>query len=190
MGMAKETFVDTMLKEITDIALLQEIIERSQEKLQILAAEDEKRFSEKMRKQMVNIENDSFELGSSTPLRAASPIFAQSPTPVRSATPAGKKETSPEIEVSHESVKEESAGETTRTVANKNSSVRNLGSSKEGEDAVPFGISDVLSDEEEEEEEVKAEAKKSDDEGCGSSESDDDKEETKKAQSKAEESEI
>ena len=187
--MAKETFVDTMLKEITDIALLQEIIERSQEKLQILAAEDEKRFSEKMRKQMVNIENDSFELGSSTPLRAASPIFAQSPTPVRSATPAGKKETSPEIEVSHESVKEESAGETTSAVANKNSSVRNSGSSKEGEDAVPFGISDVLSDEEEEEEEVKkAEAKKSDDEGCGSSESDDDKEETKKAQSKAEES--
>jgi len=187
--MAKETFVDTMLKEITDIALLQEIIERSQEKLQILAAEDEKRFSEKMRKQMVNIENDSFELGSSTPLRAASPIFAQSPTPVRSATPAGKKETSPEIEVSHESVKEESAGETTSAVANKNSSVRNSGSSKEGEDAVPFGISDVLSDEEEEEEEVKKfEAKKSDDEGCGSSESDDDKEETKKAQSKAEES--
>ena len=187
--MAKETFVDTMLKDITDIALLQEIIERSQEKLQILAAEDEKRFAEKMRKQMVNIENDSFELGSSPPLRAASPIFEKSSTPVRSVTPAGKKETSPEIEVSHESVKEESGGETTSAVANKNSSVRKSGSSKEGEDAVPFGISDVLSDEEEEEEEVKkSEAKKSDDEGCGSSESDDDKEETKKAQSKAEES--
>merc|ERR1719500_1630872 len=187
--MVKETFVDTMLKDITDIALLQEIIERSQEKLQILAAEDEKRFAEKMRKQMVNIENDSFELGSSPPLRAASPIFEKSSTPVRSVTPAGKKETSPEIEVSHESVKEESGGETTSAVANKNSSVRKSGSSKEGEDAVPFGISDVLSDEEEEEEEVKkSEAKKSDDEGCGSSESDDDKEETKKAQSKAEES--
>merc|ERR1719370_2612269 len=184
--MAKETFVDTMLKDITDIALLQEIIERSQEKLQFLAAEDEKRFAEKMRKQMVNIENDSFELGSSPPLRAASPIFEKSPTPVRSVTPAGKKETSPEIEVSHESVKEESGGETTSAVANKNSSVRKSGSSKEGEDAVPFGISDVLSDEEEEEEEVKkSEAKKSDDEGCGSSESDDDKEE--KVKSKAEE---
>merc|ERR1712032_1701436 len=187
--MAKETFVDTMLKDITDIAPLQEIIERSQEKLQFLAAEDEKRFAEKMRKQMVNIENDSFELGSSPPLRAASPIFKKSPTPVRSVTPAGKKEISPEIEVSHESVKEESGGETTSAVANKNSSVRKSGSSKEGEDTVPFGISDVLSDEEEEEEGVKKSgAKKSDDEGCGSSESDDDKEETKKAQSKAEES--
>merc|ERR1712032_1400060 len=132
---------------------------------------------------------DSFELGSSPPLRAASPIFKKSPTPVRSVTPAGKKEISPEIEVSHESVKEESGGETTSAVANKNSSVRKSGSSKEGEDTVPFGISDVLSDEEEEEEGVKKSgAKKSDDEGCGSSESDDDKEETKKAQSKAEES--
>jgi len=187
--MVKETFVDTMLKDITDIALLQEIIERSQEKLQILAAEDEKRFAEKMRKQMINIENDSFELGSSPPVRAASPVIEQSCTPVRSV-----KEISPEIQVSHESVKEESGGETTSGVANKNSPVRKSASGKEGEDGVPFGISDVLSDEEEEEEgvcdvkEKKSEAKKSDDEGCGSSESDDDKEETKKAQSKAEES--
>merc|ERR1712032_1608275 len=57
---------------------------------------------------------DSFELGSSPPLRAASPILEKSPTPVRSVTPAGKKEISPEIEVSHESVKEESGGETTK----------------------------------------------------------------------------
>merc|ERR1719228_235446 len=99
--MVKDTFVDTMLKDITDIALLQEIIERSQEKLQILAAEDEKRFADKMRKQMVNIENDSFELGSSPPMRAASPIMAKSPTPVRSATP--KKEITPEKQVAHES---------------------------------------------------------------------------------------
>merc|ERR1719447_1180909 len=192
--MAKETFVDMMLKDITDIALLQEVIERSQEKLQILAAEDEKRFADKMRKQMVSIENDSFELGSSPPMRAGSPIMEKSWTPVGSVTPAEKKETSPEIQVSHESVKEESGGETTSAVANKNSPVRKSASSKEGEDDVPFGISDVLSDEEEEEEEVcdvkekKPEAKKSDDEGLGSSESDDDKEETKKAQSKAEES--
>jgi len=191
--MVKETFVDTMLKDITDIALLQEIIERSQEKLQILAAEDEKRFAEKMRKQMVNIENDSFELGSSPPIRAASPIVEKSWTPVRSSTPAGKKETSPEKQVAHESVKEESGGETTSAVANENSPVRKSASSKEGEGDVPFGISDVLSDEEEEEgvcdvKEKTSEAKKSDDEGCGSSESDDDKEETKKAESKAEES--
>jgi len=191
--MVKETFVDTMLKDITDIALLQEIIERSQEKLQILAAEDEKRFAEKMRKQMVNIENDSFELGSSPPIRAASPIVEKSWTPVRSSTPAGKKETSPEKQVAHESVKEESGGKTTSAVANENSPVRKSASSKEGEGDVPFGISDVLSDEEEEEgvcdvKEKTSEAKKSDDEGCGSSESDDDKEETKKAESKAEES--
>ena len=191
--MVKETFVDTMLKDITDIALLQEIIERSQEKLQILAAEDEKRFAEKMRKQMVNIENDSFELGSTPPIRAASPIVEKSWTPVRSSTPAGKKETSPEKQVTHESVKEESGGETTSAVANENSPVRKSASGKEGEGDVPFGISDVLSDEEEEEgvcdvKEKTSEAKKSDDEGCGSSESDDDKEETKKAESKAEES--
>merc|ERR1719331_767985 len=78
-------------------------------------------------------------------------------------------------------------------VANENSPVRKSASSKEEEGDVPFGISDVLSDEEEEErvsdvKEKKSDAKKSDDEGCGSSESDDDKEETKKEQSKAEES--
>merc|ERR1719460_2797990 len=184
-----------MLKDITDIALLQEIIERSQEKLQILAAEDEKRFAEKMRKQMVNIENDSFELGSTPPIRAASPIVEKSWTPVRSSTSAGKKETSPEKQVAHESVKEESGGETTSAVANENSPVRKSASGKEGEGDVPFGISDVLSDEEEEEgvcdvKEKTSEAKKSDDEGCGSSESDDDKEETKKAESNAEETKV
>jgi len=136
---------DTMLKDITDIALLQEVIERSQEKLQILAAEDEKRFAEKMRKQMVNIENDSFELGSSPPMRAASPIMAKSPTPVRSATP--KKEISLEKQVARESVSEESGGETTSAVANKKLESK----TSKADDEVPFGISDVLSDEEEEE---------------------------------------
>merc|ERR1719210_2758278 len=170
--MAKETFVDTMLKDITDIALLQEVIERSQEKLQILAAEDEKRFADKMRKQMVNIENDSFELGSSPPMRAASPIMAKSPTPVRSGTP--RKEISPEKQVTLESVSKESGGETTSAVANKK-----LESKAEKTDE----------EEEEEEKEIitkeKSDAKKSDDEGLGSSESDDDKEE--KVESKAEE---
>merc|ERR550534_2476832 len=155
----------------------------SQEKLQILAAEDEKRFAEKMRKQMVNIENDSFELGSSPPMRAASPIMAKSPTPVRSATP--KKEISPEKQVARESVSKESGGETTSAVANKKVESK----AEKTDDEVPFGISDVLSDEEEEEKEIitkeKSDAKKSDDEGLGSSESDDDKEE--KVESKAEE---
>merc|ERR1712233_295814 len=131
-------------------------------------------------------ENDSFELGSSPPLRAASPIIEKSLTPVRSVTPAVKRKTSPET--AHQSVKEESAGETTIAVAKENSPVRKSASSKEGEDNVPFGISDVLSDVEEEEVCDVKEAKKSDDEGCGSSESDDDKEDSKKAQSKAEES--
>ena len=192
--MVKETFVDTMLKDITDIALLQEVIERSQEKLQILAAEDEKRFAEKMRKQMVNIENDSFELGSSPPLRGASPMIEKKSTPLRSVTPAAEtKETSTEIQDGLKSVKEESEEGSTSAVANKNPPVRKSASGKEGEDHVPFGISDVLSDEEEEvgDGEVKkekSEAKMSHDEGCGSSESDDDKDETKKAESKAEES--
>merc|ERR1711936_1110949 len=192
--MAKETFVDTMLKDITDIALLQEVIERSQEKLQILAAEDEKRFAEKMRKQMVNIENDSFELGSSQPLRGASPIIEKKSTPLRSVTPAAEtKEISTEIQDGLKSAKEESEEGSTSAVANKNPPVRKSASGKEGEDHVPFGISDVLSDEEEEvgDGEVKkekSEDKNSHDEGCGSSESDDDKDETKKVESKAEES--
>merc|ERR1719284_683608 len=96
---------------------------------------------------MVNIENDSFELGSSPPMRAASPIMAKSPTPVRSATP--KKEISPEKQVARESVGKESGGETTSAVANKKLESK----AEKTDDEVPFGISDVLSDEEEEEEE-------------------------------------
>merc|ERR1719369_587736 len=73
--MAKETFVDTMIKDITDIALLQEVIDRSQEKLLILSAEDERRFAEKMRQsKLINVENDSFEIGSATPDRAVTPV--------------------------------------------------------------------------------------------------------------------
>merc|ERR1719275_134231 len=107
-------------------------------------------------------------------------------TPLRSVTPAAEtKETSTEIQDGLKSVKEESEEGSTSAVANKNPHVRKSASGKEGEDHVPFGISDVLSDEEEEvgDGEVKkekSEAKMSHDEGCGSSESDDDKDETKK----------
>merc|ERR1711962_655311 len=98
-----------------------------------------------------------------------------------------KKEISPEKQVARESVGKESGGETTSAVANKKLESK----AEKTNDEVPFGISDVLSDEEEEEEEKeintkeKSDAKKSDDEGLGSSESDDDKEE--KVESKAEE---
>merc|ERR1719323_2159867 len=111
--------------------------------------------------------------------------MAKSPTPVRSATP--KREISPEKQVARESVSKESGGETASAVANKKLESK----AAKTDDEVPFGISDVLSDEEEEEEEKeiitkeKSDAKKSDDEGLGSSESDDDKEE--KVESKAEE---
>merc|ERR1711962_1645071 len=93
--MAKETFVDMMLKDITDIALLQEVIERSQEKLLLLSAEEEKRFAEKLRKgKLINVENDSFDLSSSPDRRSVTPVVAASPR--RSVTPC-VKEASPQI---------------------------------------------------------------------------------------------
>merc|ERR1712089_97108 len=96
---AKETFVDMMLKDITDIALLQEVIERSQEKLLLLSAEEEKRFAEKLRKgKLINVENDSFDLSSSSDRRSVTPVVAASPR--RSVTPC-VKEASPQIVISN-----------------------------------------------------------------------------------------
>merc|ERR1712089_90115 len=160
---AKETFVDMMLKDITDIALLQEVIERSQEKLLLLSAEEEKRFAEKLRKgKLINVENDSFDLSSSSDRRSVTPVVADSPR--RSLTPC-VKEASPEI---LEPVSLDSDEITTSS-----SDVK----------------ADILPEEEEEPitakktvnetEIVSSEEKKTDDEGCPSSESDSDKEEEK-----------
>merc|ERR1712115_180996 len=170
-----------MLKDITDIALLQEVIERSQEKLLLLSAEEEKRFAEKLRKgKLINVENDSFDLGSSpdrrsvTPcVKEASPQIVISNSPRRSLTPCAK-EASPEI---LEAVSLDSDEITTSS-----SDVK----------------ADILPEEEEEPvteketvnktEIVSSEEKKTDDEGCPSSESDSDKEEEKTKDPKDDES--
>ena len=172
--MVKDTFVDMMIKDITDIALLQEIIERSQDKLQILASEDERRFADKLRKQkLLNIENDSFELGSSPPKRCMTPLARKELTPVRSETPLARIET-PEIPGCDKNVREDSRERTTSPVSKKEIETEQL-QSKQIEEEVPYGVSDVASDNEDEVLITNSvESKKSDDEGCPTSESDDD----------------
>jgi hypothetical protein len=194
--MVKETFIDTMIKDITDIALLQEVIERSQEKLHILAAEDERRFAEKFRStksKLVNVENDSFELGSSTPRQSTNPEMESTPakavtpkakeaTPLaKEVTPSPEREASPQLPGSSEPVTEE--------LRNLNTPVSREDDKKKQvetcEENIPFGVSDVTSDDEEAEEDthnkivITSEVNKSDDSGCPTSESDDDKEEKK-----------
>jgi len=171
--MVKESFVDMMIKDITDIALLQEVIERSQEKLQILAAEDERRFAEKLRQQkLLNIENDSFELGSSPPKRCMTPL-AKEVTPVRSETPLAKKETTPEVPVCDKNASEESRERTTSPVSKKEIEIEQPQKKLEEED-VPYGVSDVVSENEDEGVISNSVNKESADEGCPTSESDDD----------------
>lgn len=181
--MVKDTFVDMMIKDITDIALLQEVIVRSQEKLTLLAADDEKCFAEKMRAKMVNIENDSFELGS-TPPRSMTPIQ-------RSITPQPVKKASPERSVTpvvreptpagHENVMEDSSERTTSPVAK---------SKEEVSEEIPYGVTEVSDEEEVDQnsETPKTELKKSDDEGYRSSESDEDKKHIKEEFATKEES--
>jgi len=202
--MVKETFIDTMIKDITDIALLQEVIERSQEKLLLLSAEDEKRFAEKLRKQrLVNIENDSFELGSSSLRRSSTPIIANSPrrsetpnivhSPRRSETPsiehysrrsATPREVSPEIVVFPKTATVNSRDKSLSPVAKTDTESNSV----EG-DIVPEEVVDTSDNENGETvDNVVSEEKKRDDEGCPSSESDDDKEEDKSKDPKDEES--
>merc|ERR1712089_6303 len=181
---AKETFVDMMLKDITDIALLQEVIERSQEKLLLLSAEEEKRFAEKLRKgKLINVENDSFDLSSSSDRRSVTPVVAASPR--RSVTPC-VKEASPQIVISN-------SPRRSLTPCVKEASPEILEPVSLDSDEITTSSSDVKADilpEEEEEpitakktvnetEIVSSEEKKTDDEGCPSSESDSDKEEEK-----------
>jgi len=191
--MAKETFVDMMLKDITDIALLQEVIERSQEKLLLLSAEEEKRFAEKLRKgKLINVENDSFDLSSSPDRRSVTPVVAASPR--RSVTPC-VKEASPQIVISN-------SPRRSLTPCVKEASPEILEPVSLDSDEITTSSSDVKADilpEEEEEpiteketvnktEIVSSEEKKTDDEGCPSSESDSDKEEEKTKDPKDDES--
>lgn len=181
--MVKETFVDTMIKDITDIALLQEVIERSQEKLKILtdaAAEEERLFAAKMRKTMVNIEDDSWELDTSpAKQRSVTPVKEKSAMPARLVTPNVTKEASPHPR--HEVARKESRERTTSPVSKK--IIEGKNASKQQDEEVPYGVTEVVTGDEEEEEcaSTKEEVKVniSEDEGCPSSESEEDKEEIK-----------
>merc|ERR1711915_78266 len=80
-----ETFMNDMIDDITDIALLQEVLERTQEKLNILNPPKSSTIEENIDcktndnpKPYYDIENDSFEL-SSVPVRIMSPVKEQSP---------------------------------------------------------------------------------------------------------------
>merc|ERR1711970_287587 len=66
----KENFINDMIEDITDIALLQEVLDRTQEKLNILNPPKpiEKEIIHEKMDDYFNIENDSFELPSA-PIR-------------------------------------------------------------------------------------------------------------------------
>eukprot|EP00092_Neocalanus_flemingeri_P012070 GFUD01013013.1.p1 GENE.GFUD01013013.1~~GFUD01013013.1.p1 ORF type:complete len:1302 (+),score=446.81 GFUD01013013.1:135-4040(+) len=155
----KENFINDMIEDITDIALLQEVIERTQEKLNILCPpkEVEKEIIFKNNDNYFNIENDSFDLPSA-PARHTSPVRVESPVSAKSAEPdethdsliAEEKEKSPEVLAKYEN---------------------------------PEIIEETQIKPEVKTLESETDAKKSDDEGCPSSEcdssSDEDKEDSK-----------
>jgi len=161
----KETFMNDMIDDITDIALLQEVLERTQEKLNILNPPKSSTIEDSVDYKSndnpipyYDIENDSFEL-SSVPVRIMSPV----------------KEQSPELYNTPDIQKENSTSET----------------EEKSSDAFPDNIVDetlsknineIMKDTSD------TEVKKSEDEGCPSSEfdssSDDDKDEKKATESK------
>merc|ERR1712106_1197946 len=80
--MVKEDFIHDMIDDITDIALLQEVIDRTQEKLNILnpPKELEQEIMYKEINNYFNLEEDSFELPSAPRgTRYTSPIKEESP---------------------------------------------------------------------------------------------------------------
>ena len=158
--MVKENFINDMIDDITDIALLQEVLERTQEKLNILnpPKEVEKEIQHYVNEHYFNIENDSFDLPSA-PVRQTSPIKEESPEiqeekpdhdQLKVTCQAEEKEKSPDAEAFRE----------VSEIKKENESVL-----------------------EEKSESSDTDGKKSDDEGCPSSEfdssSEEDKEETK-----------
>jgi len=163
--MVKENFINDMIDDITDIALLQEVLERTQEKLNILnpPKEEEKEIEQYVNENYFNIENDSFDLPSA-PVRHTSPIKEESPgiqeenadhDQLKVKCQTEEKEKTPDAEAFEE--------------------VTEIKKEKE-------------SVHEEKTENSDTDGKKSDDEGCPSSEfdssSEEDKEETKEIQEK------
>jgi len=158
----KENFINDMIEDITDIALLQEVLDRTQEKLNILNPPKpiEKEIIHEKMDDYFNIENDSFELPSA-PIRQVTVIQEKDHSPSRTITSI--KEESPEKEVN----------------ANQNlSSDISKSELKEGSPE----IKDLLKEKvggEEKKERKETDIKKSDDEGCPSSEFDSSSEEEK-----------
>jgi len=151
----KENFINDMIEDITDIALLQEVIERTQEKLNILSPpkEVEEEVTCNNINNYFNIENDTFELPSA-PARNISPIQEESLL----ITTIAHEETSDCLESSKkENTPEISDKEDTEVIQDQ---------------PIKTEIKSAQSD---------PDTKKSDDEGCPSSEcessSDEDKEE-------------
>jgi len=159
----KENFINDMIDDITDIALLQEVIDRTQEKLNILnpPKDLEKEIIHKEIENYFSIENDSFELPSA-PIRHTSPTQEEEVTVVRHISPI--KEESPEKE-----------RDCSKSPSRKNSMTKLKESSPES--------TQLPEESTNEDAEENKDQKKSDDEGCPSSEfdssSDEDKDETK-----------
>jgi len=162
--MVKENFIEDMIEDITDIALLQEVIDRTQEKLNILSPPKtiEKEIIRSEIGNYFNIENDTFEL-SSAPIRHASPIQEERIVHERHISPV--KEESPEKE---ENTSTNLSRNTSQTQI-KESSSETSDFSEEKEKTEAEEIKDIND----------SDLKKSDDEGCPSSEFDSSSEEEK-----------
>merc|ERR1711892_632213 len=159
--MVKEDFIHDMIDDITDIALLQEVIDRTQEKLNLLnpPKEMEQEIIYKEIDKYFNLEEDSFELPSA---------------------PRGARYTSP--------IKEESLGNWDDHLSKLTSMTQKK--EKSPETSVLEDLPEKTT-QSEKEEISNIDPKKSDDEGCPSSEfdssSEEDKEESKDLDSSSDE---
>merc|ERR1712106_1186743 len=159
--MVKEDFIHDMIDDITDIALLQEVIDRTQEKLNIMnpPKELEQEIIYKEIDNYFNLEEDSFELPSA---------------------PRGARYTSP--------IKEESQGNWDDHLSKLTSMTQKK--EKSPETSVSEDLPEKTT-QSEKEEISNIDPKKSDDEGCPSSEfdssSEEDKEESKDLDSSSDE---
>merc|ERR550519_552284 len=158
----KENFINDMIEDITDIALLQEVLDRTQEKLNILNPPKpiEKEIIHEKMHDYFSIENDSFELPSA-PIRQVTVIQEKDHSPLRTITSI--KEESPEKEVN---AKHNLSSDISKFELKEGSpEINDLSKEKTGgEEKIERNESDL---------------KKSDDEGCPSSEFDSSSEEEK-----------
>merc|ERR1719376_861203 len=156
----KENFINDMIEDITDIALLQEVLDRTQEKLNILNPPKPKEIIHEKMDDYFNIENDSFELPSA---------------PISQVTVIQEKDHSPSRTIS--SIKEESPEKEVNANQNLSSDISKT-ELKEGSPDIN-DLSKEKTDGEEKKERNESDIKKSDDEGCPSSEFDSSSEEEK-----------